>query len=673
MSLEIERIKELCMHYERHLTDQKKYLSYFEQVKRDLTEELLKNADNPKKLLNLLEEPSNFLDSPSKTKADILRTNRNSPLSWFFKGVLLLITAPVSLPLLMLWSFKTRGTINFFKADGAIFLERLIPLCQCWTEPPSSDSSSGKKPSAPTIPISKGLSPMKYPTLFSLTPAAQQCEMQPSEEAIEDVDLKNMSRFAGQVANIFDPEFTMGQMLKDFKGQAMIIASDPIEKTDNPNELRLRFTCELMYTAAPHEICEIRLFKTFSPMVVEKAPAPLAITGPTNIERQPIQYPWIQTGQEYCLSFFKDNFASMMKKGHENVGHEDGYDLFKRIKYYEQALTLAKTDVEKLWAIEFIINSADACRAFFRYGPFLWHESKIQEKIKAALEQLPPDYRRLSVEITKTNALYQTIWTYLETNETKEAWKLFQTITLSHFIIKACPELDAMRCQLAAVFEINGEDEQLEDGAISAVGWLHEAYRRLSQQNYSLCIMTAYDPLRGAEPGKLFLQESKRGPLHYVIRNGDDTADFVGMITQEELAITGVLLWDCPGPKHFILNLERQISRLIAILVDRGHAQQSSTLEAPLMREYAIKAMGQIQLHAAEAWEKTPPYEVRARAHALDQRKTAQVWNGQRPQIRIDKEPKYFPKDSLKTGQWAGSIDPSIRYLDDTETTSSPF
>jgi hypothetical protein len=663
MSLEIDRIKQLCIDYEKHLTKQKRRLTYFEIFKRDLTKELLKHGDNPQKILKLLEEPSQFLDSPTSTKAKILRMNRNTPISWFFKGLMVLITAPISLPVLMLWSLKTRGTINFFKAEGAIFLDKLIPICQSVNELPP-DSSTKRKTKVRIIPISKGRTPMKH--LF-LTTRTQKPEELITQQKDEPVDLQNMSQLAGQVANIFDPKLTMHHMLKNFNGQAMIIASEPIQKTNNPNQLRLRFTCELMYTGTQPTPCDITLFKTFSPMSLEGVTGLQLITSDTTEEQPTLQYPWIQGAQEYCLSFFKDSFASMMKKGHEETS-----DFFMTIKYYEQALTLAKTNSEKLIGIEHIVNYITPKLLSFKYGPLEHFMPFLEKKIEKALKELPANYRVLSVEVNNINHLYQTIWSYLENNETNEAWKLFQTITLSDFIKKTCTDIDAMYFQLYAVFQINGEDEQLEDGAISAAAWLHGAYRRLSQQNYSLCLMTEYNPSLGAEIGKVYLQESQHSPLNYVIRNQDNTDDLIGQITQEELIINGIDMGYSSGcSQDFIDKLGRSIPRIIATLVDKGHASQPRTPEARLMRKEAIQAMGEIQLLATKAWQKTPPHERSARAHALDQRKTSQIWQGQLPQIRIDKDPRYFSKESLKTGQWAGSIDPTIRYIDDIETTNT--
>lgn len=498
-------------------------------------------------------------------------------------------------------------------------------------------------------------------------------------QRVENLDLKNMSRLATRMAGVFsgpqygdDPRHEIDQMLSRFKGQAMIIASDPIRAVgeDNPNELRLKFTCQLMYTDAPLVECEITLFKTFSPMVQVAPTYPLLTMTDANAEQHRTQPNVMQIAQRYCMSFFEDTFSSAMRKGHTNIGKEEASDLLTTVKYYERALTLAATDIERLMAIEAIINSINDTRKFFKYKDgciYRNFELNLQKKTKSALQHLPSNYRLLSVDIQRTTALYHTIWAYLEKNQLKNALKLFNSLTLSHFIKKTCLELHAMHCQLLAVFEINGEYGHLEDNAIDAGEGLQAAFLRLSQQNYSLYLMTEYVPSRGAEFGKIYLTETMDGPLNYVVRNDNDTADWFGTITQEEIIENGIRMgWYCPShPEDFIANLDEQLPRIIAVLVEKGHAHQPCTPEATLMRQMAIKSLGKIQLLAAAAWATTPFKEGRVRAYALDDRANESLMRGCHPSIRQDKAPRYLPKEAVLFGQAAGWVDPSIRHPDD--------
>jgi hypothetical protein len=681
---EVGQITQLCEQYKKHINPPNKKtgdLSYLELLKFGITRDLLLSVKNPKKLLTILQDKCDDPYFSSMNNADVLRMNRSSRVGLFFKGLLVLITFPISLPLLMFWSFKTKGTFNFLKADGAIFLENLLPLCTNWVEPPPN-LSLGSTLSTSVNPTLRGPNIMLNRKNFSHNRAAVPRVLVPlssqkptSEEPIElplveNSDLKNMRELAARMGGVFgDSRYEIDQTLSRFKGQAMITASSPIRPVANaPNELRLEFTCRLMYTDAPPVQCEITVFKTFSPMV--RVPPQLFITAGTNNEQYRTQPDLVQRGKRYCASFFEDNFSSAMEKGHTNIGKEQAANLLSTVEYYERALTLARTNFEKLHAIEAIINAIQASRKLFAGIPFRNFELKLQEKTQAALHQLPADYRLISGEINRIATLYQVIWSYLEDNQPKEAWSLFKSITLSHFLEESCPELVAMHAQLSAVFEINGEDEQLEDGAISAAGWLQFAFSQLSQQNYSLCLMTEYEPLLGAEPGKLYLTETMHGPLSYVIRNDNDTADWDGTITQEEIIENGISMGYCPGsPEDFIGKLEDQLSIIIAVLAEKGHAHQTCTPEAALMRQLAIKPMGQVQQLAAQAWARTPFEEGQARAYALEDDKTNSVWRGCRPSIRPERAPTYLPQEGISQLQSMGVLDPSFRHPDDVSVT----
>ena len=321
-------------------------------------------------------------------------------------------------------------------------------------------------------------------------------------------------------------------------------------------------------------------------------------------------------------------------------------------------------------AIEVILNSIDASRSFFKYrGGWLYDKFEVirQKKTTAALGQLPSNYRLLSADIQHITALYQSIWACLEANQLQNAVTLFDGITLSHFIKQSCPELVAMHCQFMTVFEINGEHSHSEYNGIGAAEGLQAAFLRLSEQNYSLCLMTEYEPSQGAGLGKIYLTATADGPLNYVVRNDDDTADWVGTITQEGIIENGIRMsWYCPScPEDFIANMDEQLPRIIATLAEKGHARQPCTPEAILIRQQSIKPLGKIQLLASQAWGNTPFEEARARAYALDDRANEILWTGCHPSIRQDKVPTYLPKEGFLFGQAAGWIDPSIHYPDD--------
>lgn len=664
MPTQIDRIRELCIQYDEHCSKYKKNRSYEQWLKQQLAKELLAHADSPKKLLRILNEPSKSLDFPEKTKAEIIQMNRSSVVSWFFKGFLLLLSAPISLPIILLWSLRTRKTINFLKADGALFLEQLIPLCQSWNEPPAPIPAKKS-----TKPISEGIvtMPPLYPKATSGTVQTTTAEL--SESQLEDdADLNNMSKLAAQLSNIFGSDLTMGQKITNFKGKSMVIASKPIEKTDNPNELLLSFTCEFICVDAPHEQCVIRLFKRFPPMPVTSLPAPLLLTDSATSEYSLASYPLIQASKDYCLSFFRHDFNSMMKKALNEPM------LFTWIEWADQALALAKTQEQKLTVINHIVTRICIAQSKMNRSLLIIWGSRLQKSMDAALAELPFNYRSLIAEIENISRLYDSIWSLLEENRNLEAYELFETVNLSVFIRKVCPELLAMKRQLYAVFLLNGEIDGTIDIVIRAVDNLSQAYSVLSRHNYTFKIMAEYEPAAGATPDTIYL-EKLGSTLHYVIRNVENTADIVGRIDEDELVLYN------DQQRYYTLYNEDLVKQyyyenanLIAFLVDKGHAHQQRSPEMITLHQQTIQALGAMEIKARKAWQQMSMDDICARGKALETFITTQSWQGQIPQVRTDRQVEYYRKEYLPILQWCGVVDPFIQYLDDelSENSSNP-
>ena len=136
----MNEIRELCQKYNEHL-------SYFDDKERDCSDQVgymkkqiviyLLEKNNPQDILSLLGTQTSALKltklpqyANSISYEQILRVRRSSWLRNILFGVLLVLTLPISVPFLMIWSRITRGDINFFKPDGAIFVEKLRFLCK---------------------------------------------------------------------------------------------------------------------------------------------------------------------------------------------------------------------------------------------------------------------------------------------------------------------------------------------------------------------------------------------------------------------------------------------------------------------------------------------------------------------------------------------------------------
>lgn len=102
----------------------------------------------------------------------ILKKRRTHYIWTAIEIILVVLTFPLAIPLLMLWSWTQRGDVNFLKTDGAIVVEKLLKLCAenptpsliststvltCLTDAP--DNSETHTPRAPHFNHSEGFQP----------------------------------------------------------------------------------------------------------------------------------------------------------------------------------------------------------------------------------------------------------------------------------------------------------------------------------------------------------------------------------------------------------------------------------------------------------------------------------------------------------------------------------
>lgn len=125
-----EKFQKLCLLYLTHLNNDSHSEGGLKQYKIEIIQ-YLQTISNKQDVLAFLRcEHRYHLNQYAKTNADLLNlsgaTSEILMLYWF----LILITFPISIPLLILWSFLTRGTPNFLKSDGAIFVDAIINLLE---------------------------------------------------------------------------------------------------------------------------------------------------------------------------------------------------------------------------------------------------------------------------------------------------------------------------------------------------------------------------------------------------------------------------------------------------------------------------------------------------------------------------------------------------------------
>ena len=139
----MEDLVKLCNAYKNHLGDIL-YTDKLGQEKLIMLNSLITHA-TPKKILYLLSNPHGPVYKTT------LQKNRSSWTWTLIAGFLTAITFPISLPVLIAWSWILRGTPNFLKTDGAILVENLLTRSK--TELKRAEEESLVGPDANSTPI----------------------------------------------------------------------------------------------------------------------------------------------------------------------------------------------------------------------------------------------------------------------------------------------------------------------------------------------------------------------------------------------------------------------------------------------------------------------------------------------------------------------------------------
>ena len=123
----MKEIHDLC---DSHLNNQRYGMSHRTKAGQVLTEiKLQKNIAGVLAILNGNKRGFRGIYDDTMN-AEVMKKNDMSQSKWLIFIFLLIITFPLSVPLLAIHSWWTRGTPNFFKTDGAVLFDKILALCQ---------------------------------------------------------------------------------------------------------------------------------------------------------------------------------------------------------------------------------------------------------------------------------------------------------------------------------------------------------------------------------------------------------------------------------------------------------------------------------------------------------------------------------------------------------------
>lgn len=499
----MNEIKNLCHTYQQHLSTSDNGEPLSAMKKKIVTEILEKN--NPQDILSLLSRQTSDLKLIGHPKyssyEQILRMRRSSWLRDIVMGLLLVLTFPISVPFLMIWSRTTRGDINFSKPDGAVFVEKLQFLCEQASPQAQIELSSIKNLNNLTLLRNNPVNDYR-----SLVP---QVNLKPRRTALTASTKERGGFFGGlfdsssHLSDSGDPQLLSFRMRPFAYHQDNFISVDIfcnfkfIPNLMKGTSLKLRFDLRPSYLSAQ---------SISSPSLsLETQEASETVTQQTDV---------LQTIQNYFFKpkppeTFETIYAAIQE---QRCDVRDGSLL---------ALKLARNDTQRVMALECLINTLKRRYDFYcekaeeeevevkkattrlkllkdyeegRYVPGnewekadierwteenevhlrhhhlpLWEETlyraeyRAQQNINAseqclqelsdALDSLPANYRSITPSANQLQATFDLMFRLLENNQIGDAEILYQkNKNLSYFLETAFPHFKALLKQFTGTF-----------------------------------------------------------------------------------------------------------------------------------------------------------------------------------------------------------------------------
>lgn len=546
-------IKQLSFDYLWHCND-----SFFkhEHVKSTLAFELCYQASTPQKVVDELHKKHEFEPYRHLLKHQVLVLNRTPWWLLFIQTFFIAITCPLSVPFLMIWSWVNRGTPNFMRTAGSIFLEKVLTLCrQAGVHRPTQaiipafpiELDARQHQNHPTV--SQGVNMQSYRQMQALGGATTAGNNGvPPGLAIpfpaqlptlaEDVNgMANMAQAFTQVM-IDNPTLFIESEVEHTNGKSVFMASPPFERINDRIFLQ-KFDYASAWTKPWQELDEfssqVHVFQKFNfvrrPQKTDKKPA--NITPPTGrLERT----------YAAGLALFRSDSKALLEKARKTCGPAAH-------RFYLEALETAKNNEEYTNVMEVLINhhcrgTKDIEEMEDRYTPEYFKrliDGGIYQ-LNRYIDQLPENYYLCSSTARTLEAYFARVWGLLEEGKASEAWDAFgkdelfekckmKILIQTPFVQKCLPHLVAMWYQLSGLFHIIGASGEIIDSAEEegrrTLLLMEKALKAL--QEHSLPDATAFEqtcvePLRQmqAHAETLFQQVPRETARQYAIQSFRD-------------------------------------------------------------------------------------------------------------------------------------------------------
>lgn len=590
----MEEIKRLTLAYLQHSNE-----SFFtdKHLKNVIASELFHQANTPQKVVDRLYQKHEFTPYVNLPRHQVLVMNRTPGWLWLIQTFFIAITFPLSVPFLMIWSWMNRGTPNFIRTDGSIYLDKVLSLCRkagvtgsSKTAGPSSVPPSTNSPSnSPTLnsgvnmqPTKAACNPMQALSINPPQRAADNISLtlrapMPSTLPTLEEDINGMANMAEAFTQVMmdNPTMFIEAEVRRSNGEAVFTASPRIHRIGISTLLQ-KFDYASAWTKPWQELdefsSEVHVFRNFS---FVRRPQK------TDNPRANIVPPTSRLGRAYAwgLTLYSPDSKTFLESAKQNRASGPTAH-----RFYLKALAVAKSNEEYVNVMEAMINHhcesiEDLESKVDCYTPenFTDMREKATNRLDEYIDRLPENYYLCSRTARTLEAYFDTVWGHLECHEIAAAWNIFakdeifekstmKALIETPFVQRCLPHLASMWYQLMGLFHINGGSGEITDSQGRRVQYyMQKALNVLEEQHLpeaSIFEQKCVAPLLQMQTHVevLFQEVPRETALYYAIQQFRDNAiwDLEGRWPAYRHEIRGI-----PCPPSFFPEQARRIIQKI--------------------------------------------------------------------------------------------------------------
>lgn len=524
----VKEIHEICMDYMQEsrpvILDSDKIKILFELMTCKSASFILYKLNNNK-----------YYRSPYQrevTYATILSLTDAPPLLWYLFFILTGLSFPLSVPALMLHSWRTRGTINFLKTDGSLLIEKITLLCK-ESETLNASQSYKKAPKQSYQSSTRVIYMNDKETQSGLTSLM-------SANANIDEGVAPFETMTNALAQVADGAFN-DMALYHLANDAGVPVITSYRINPKESEVSQQFSIDIRskfrWTYAASMRIRIVLFTQFTmpldfqteqhkPLLVPKTPS----TPENN---------W------HVLSFLytKESLVGFINKANNTQ------DIDEKENLLLQALSIAKSPCEQTQVLEALVNNYgnyyDSSNADFIRSNYTNHMlrdvcmPRAERKMDNYAAQLPVNFRSLATTAIQLDINYQEICALTQSNM-EEAWAKYQALPeLTPFIKRLFPNLVAMNYQLKIIFTLSRHLGSPSTGATKLGEFLPEHWiveQILSDFKKMLALVGSFNPAL-----KQQIEEHSVKPIQTLIAAGDVAKEQTAMAVRDDIRKQEVL------------------------------------------------------------------------------------------------------------------------------------